>query len=47
MKIFLGIIIPFIGTVIGASMVFFMKEGLNKKVEKLLSLQKTIVNVII
>lgn len=36
MKIFLGIIIPFIGTVIGASMVFFMKESLNKKVEKLL-----------
>lgn len=36
MKIVLGILIPFIGTSIGALMVFFMKNKLSKKVEKLL-----------
>lgn len=36
MDIFLGILIPFLGTSIGASMVFFMRNNLNKKVEKLL-----------
>ena len=36
MNIFLGILIPFFGTSIGALMVFFMRSSLNKKVEKLL-----------
>ena len=35
-KIFLGIIIPFIGTILGSSMVFIMKNKINEKVEKLL-----------
>lgn len=33
MKVIIGILIPFIGTIIGASLVFFMKKELNKKVE--------------
>ena len=36
MKIFLGIMIPFIGTVLGSSMVFIMKNKVNEKIEKLL-----------
>lgn len=36
MEIFLGIMIPFIGTSIGALMVFFMRKSLNIKVEKIL-----------
>lgn len=36
MDIFLGILIPFLGTSIGALMVFFMRNNLNRKVEKLL-----------
>ena len=36
MKLFLGLIIPFIGTTLGASMVFLMKNKLNNKVEKVL-----------
>lgn len=36
MEIFMGILIPFLGTSIGAFMVFFMKNSLNKKVEKIL-----------
>lgn len=36
MKIFLGIMIPFVGTVLGSSMVFVMKNKINKKIEKLL-----------
>ena len=36
MNIILGILIPFLGTSIGASMVFFMKNTLNIKIEKLL-----------
>ena len=36
MKIFLGIMIPFIGTVLGSSMVFIMKNKINEKIEKLL-----------
>lgn len=36
MKIFIGILIPFIGTTLGAFLVFFMKNNLNKKIEKLL-----------
>ena len=35
-KIFLGIMIPFIGTVLGSSMVFIMKNKINEKIEKLL-----------
>lgn len=36
MEIFGGIIIPFLGTALGAAAVFFMKQKLNTKVEKLL-----------
>ena len=36
MKLFLGLIIPFIGTTLGASMVFLMKNKLNNKVEELI-----------
>ncbi len=36
MEIVIGILIPFLGTTIGALMVFFMKNVLNPKVEKLL-----------
>lgn len=36
MKIFLGLIIPFIGTTLGSAMVFLMKDKLNKKIEKIL-----------
>ena len=36
MKIFIGLIIPFIGTTLGASMVFLMKNRINKKLEKAL-----------
>ena len=36
MEIILGIVFPFIGTIIGTSMVFFMKDTLNKGVEKVL-----------
>ncbi len=36
MDIVIGILIPFFGTAIGASMVFFMKNSLSKKVEKIL-----------
>ena len=36
MQIILGILIPFIGSVLGSSMVFFMKKYLNNKIEKLL-----------
>lgn len=36
MKVFLGIMIPFIGTVIGALLVFFMKKELNKKIENII-----------
>lgn len=34
--ILLGIIIPFIGTSLGSSMVFFLKNHINEKIEKLL-----------
>ena len=33
---FLGILIPFLGTTLGSAMVFFMKNKINNKVEKLL-----------
>lgn len=36
MKVFLGILIPFIGTVIGALLVFFMKKEFNKKIENII-----------
>ena len=36
MKIFIGIMIPFFGTLIGSLMVFFMKNTLSKKIEKIL-----------
>ena len=36
MEIFIGVILPFIGTLIGSSFVFLMKNSLNKKVEKIL-----------
>ena len=36
-KLWIGILIPFIGTSLGAAMVFFMKEGFSDKTKKLLS----------
>ena len=36
MQLLLGLMIPFLGTVLGSGLVFLMKEKLNKKVEKLL-----------
>lgn len=36
MQIFLGLAIPFLGTTLGAAMVFLMKKEINKKVEKIL-----------
>ena len=36
MKIFLGIMIPFIGTTLGSGMVFLMKDKINEKLDKLL-----------
>ncbi len=36
MKMFLGLIIPFIGTTLGAAMVFLMRKKMNSKVEKIL-----------
>ncbi len=36
MNLIIGLIIPFLGTVLGSAMVFFMKDKINKKVEKLL-----------
>ncbi len=36
MNIGIGLLIPFLGTVLGAAMVFFMKNTINKKIEKLL-----------
>lgn len=33
MKVILGILIPFLGTIIGALLVFFMKKEINKKIE--------------
>ena len=35
-QILIGLLIPFLGTTLGASLVFFMKDKLNKKIEKLL-----------
>ena len=36
MEILVGILIPFLGTTLGAGMVFFMKNQMNTKVQKLL-----------
>lgn len=36
MSIIGGILIPFIGTSLGAALVFFMKKNINKKIEKVL-----------
>lgn len=36
MELFLGILIPFLGTMLGSATVFLMKNEINKKVEKLL-----------
>ena len=33
MKVIIGILIPFIGTIIGSLLVFFMKKEINKKIE--------------
>ena len=34
MNIFVGLLIPFLGTMLGSAMVFFMKKEMNKKIEK-------------
>ena len=36
MEVFFGLAIPFLGTALGAGLVFFMKNKINKKIEKLL-----------
>ena len=36
MNIAIGLLIPFLGTTLGAAMVFLMKKEINRKVEKLL-----------
>ena len=36
MNIFLGLLIPFLGTTLGAGMVFLMKNKINEQVEKVL-----------
>ena len=36
MAVFLGVIIPFIGTVLGSAMVFLLKDKINNKIQKLL-----------
>lgn len=36
MNIFLGLLIPFLGTALGSAMVFLMKNKMNSKIEKLL-----------
>ena len=36
MKLIWGLLIPFLGTTLGAAMVFFMRNKMNKKIQKLL-----------
>lgn len=36
MQLAIGLLIPFLGTILGSAMVFFMKNTMNKKFEKLL-----------
>ena len=33
MSVLIGILIPFVGTIIGSALVFIMKDKLNKKIE--------------
>ena len=35
MYLVLGLLMPFLGTTLGSALVFFMKDKLNKNVEKL------------
>lgn len=35
-KLLIGLMIPFLGTSLGSAMVFFMKNSMNKKIEKIL-----------
>ncbi len=37
MEVFLGILIPFIGTTLGASCVFFMKREMSEKIRRILT----------
>ena len=36
MAIFLGLLIPLLGTILGSATVFLMKNKINKKIEKIL-----------
>ena len=36
MNLYVGLLIPFLGTTLGAAMVFLMKNNMNKKLEKIL-----------
>ena len=36
MNTFIGLLVPFLGTTLGAAMVFFMKDKMNYKVQKIL-----------
>lgn len=36
MEVIWGLLIPFLGTTLGSAMVFFMKDKINNKIEKLL-----------
>ncbi len=36
METFIGILIPFIGTVLGSTMVYFLKKNLSKKIERII-----------
>ena len=36
MQLFIGLLIPFLGTTLGSALVFLMKDKLNKKVEKII-----------
>ena len=36
MNLCIGLLIPFLGTTLGSAMVFFMKNSMDKKVEKIL-----------
>lgn len=37
MEVFYGILIPFLGTALGASCVFFMKKSLNDGIQRMLA----------
>ncbi len=36
MRLFAGIMIPFVGTVFGSAVVFFMRRGINRELERLM-----------